>query len=209
MTESYTPIDNHELIDLVEPLVAGNNIRIVSDYQNDMMLSIRGVFDISNDIPTKVGDITKKGIAINNSEVGYMAVQFRAFLYRLVCTNGMIAPKDMGGFHCRHRGNKQRILDYSTQSVISLNENLSIYLNSFERSRQIELKNPVERIKEDVDEKNWPDKWEDIFTTAYQIEPSETLFGLINAYTRGAQKLTLHNRIMVEEYATSLLRTVH
>jgi hypothetical protein len=156
-----------------------------------------------------VGDITKKGIVINNSEVGYMAVQFRAFLYRLVCTNGMIAPRDMGGFHFRHRGNKERILESSERLVTDINVKLDGFLESFENARQIEVKNPVERIETDVKDNNWPNKWKDIFTTAYTIEPNESLFGLINAYTRGAQKLPLHSRVEVEEFATGLLKPVH
>jgi hypothetical protein len=121
----------------------------------------------------------------------------------------MIAPKEMGGFHFRHRGNKERIYKHSDVAMDLLDKNLDVYSAKFDKSREIQLLNPPEVIKEAVEEENWPKKWEETFVNAYNIEPSETLFGLINAYTRGAQKLALHDRVEVEEYATNLLGSVN
>ncbi len=210
LSPSFTPIDDYELVDLITPFVQANDVEIISYHTSELMTSIRGVFkrtDKTRDELQK-GDVVQKGIVVNNSEVGYMAVQFRALLYRLVCTNGLIAPKEMGGFHFRHRGNKERLMSYSGKAVDDLTVNLDGYLQKFDASRLIEVADPIKRIEADVDEKNWPDKWLDIFTTSYHVEPSNTLFGVINAYTRGAQKLSLHNRVEVEEFAMGLLQTV-
>jgi len=208
LTPSYTSIDDYDLIDLIQPFMVSREIEIISCYHGELMTSFRGVFVEQEKVAIEIGDPTKRGVMINNSEVGYMAVQFRAFMYRLVCTNGLVLPRDVGGFHFRHRGNKDRIYHTCETIVNSLDEHLEVYFNKFQNSREVKVSDPLMIIQETVKKENWPKKWEDIFVSAYNIEPHESLFGIINAFTRGAQKLKIHQRVQIEEYATELLREV-
>ncbi len=49
-------------------------------------------------------DIIQGGITITNSEIGNGGLLIQPFLYRLVCTNGMVAPRYLNRFFTRHVG---------------------------------------------------------------------------------------------------------
>lgn len=50
------------------------------------------------------GDVVQGGITITNSEVGNGSLMIKPFIYRLVCTNGMIAPSYYNQFYAKHVG---------------------------------------------------------------------------------------------------------
>ena len=50
------------------------------------------------------GDIVQGGITITNSEVGSGSLIIKPFVYRLVCTNGMVAPSYLNQFYAKHVG---------------------------------------------------------------------------------------------------------
>jgi len=52
----------------------------------------------------KKGDIVQGGITIANSEIGDGSLIIEPFIYRLVCTNGMVVPRILNKFHARHIG---------------------------------------------------------------------------------------------------------
>ena len=50
------------------------------------------------------GDVVQGGITITNSEVGDGSLMIKPFIYRLVCTNGMVAPQYFNQFYAKHVG---------------------------------------------------------------------------------------------------------
>ena len=50
------------------------------------------------------GDVVQSGITITNSEIGSGSLIIQPFIYRLVCTNGMVAPRYLNRFYSRHVG---------------------------------------------------------------------------------------------------------
>ena len=50
------------------------------------------------------GDVVQGGITITNSEVGNGSLMIKPFIYRLVCTNGMVAPHYFNQFYAKHVG---------------------------------------------------------------------------------------------------------
>ena len=52
----------------------------------------------------KEGDEVQGGITITNCEVGTQSLLIQPFIYRLVCTNGMVAPRYLNRFFTRHVG---------------------------------------------------------------------------------------------------------
>lgn len=50
------------------------------------------------------GDVVQGGITITNSEVGNGSLMIKPFIYRLVCTNGMVAPHYYNQFYAKHVG---------------------------------------------------------------------------------------------------------
>jgi hypothetical protein len=49
-------------------------------------------------------DIVQGGITITNSEIGGGSLIIKPFIYRLVCTNGMVAPSYLNQFYAKHVG---------------------------------------------------------------------------------------------------------
>jgi len=50
------------------------------------------------------GDLVQGGITITNSEIGHGSLIVKPFIYRLVCTNGMVAPEYLNQFYAKHVG---------------------------------------------------------------------------------------------------------
>lgn len=50
------------------------------------------------------GDVVQGGITITNSEIGHGSLIVKPFIYRLVCTNGMVAPEYLNQFYAKHVG---------------------------------------------------------------------------------------------------------
>jgi hypothetical protein len=50
------------------------------------------------------GDVVQGGITITNSEIGNGSLIIKPFIYRLVCTNGMVAPTYLNQFYAKHVG---------------------------------------------------------------------------------------------------------
>lgn len=93
LSNKYRRIDNLELMQAVYPVLQDmNGVQIVSCEVTDNHLYLQIV---SNKVSAEIakGDIVQAGFIISNSEVGYGAVSVQPLVYRLVCTNGMIAKE--------------------------------------------------------------------------------------------------------------------
>ena len=203
VSDSYVAIDDLKLIDLIEPFLKNRDIGIMNYHVSDVMTSIRFVFD---EVKGKhnVDDIVKKGVVINNSEVGFMALQFRAYLYRLVCENGLISPKNVGGAHFRHRGDELRIMNACASTIVDITNGLDGFYNNFQKMKQFEILEPMTYIEDTCKAQKWPNSWKDYFIKAYTKEPVLSMYGIVNAFSRGAQRLQLHDRTKIEEFAANL-----
>ena len=60
------------------------------------------------------GDLVQGGITITNSEIGGGSLVVKPFIYRLVCTNGMVAPEYLNQFYAKHVG--KMIIDLEDES---------------------------------------------------------------------------------------------
>ena len=92
LSDRYRRIDNEEVAEAVLPVLlgAGSDIRIESCDVTDSRLYLKAVFPkIEGEV--KVGDPVQAGIIISNSEVGLGSLSVQPLVYRLVCSNGMIA----------------------------------------------------------------------------------------------------------------------
>ena len=126
LTDRYKRIDNDVIATkaINRMLDVGCEIKH-ADYDGDN-LSITGVFpEIEGNVGTpQVDDIIQAGITITNNEVGGGSFKVLPFLYRLVCTNGMVAPSYVGTFLAKHVGKKVLHADDDTQGEESLEKML-------------------------------------------------------------------------------------
>lgn len=94
LSDRYRRIDNLELMQAVYPVIQDmEGVQVKSCEVTDSHLYLQVV---SNKVQTEVakGDIVQAGFIISNSEIGYGAVSVQPLIYRLVCTNGMIAKEN-------------------------------------------------------------------------------------------------------------------
>jgi hypothetical protein len=128
------------------------------------------------------------GIAVSNSEVGLLAFSIEAYFYRIVCTNGLISKTQVASKfrhisrkaleefdHILERvifesGHSQNHLAISTERTV---EDPQATISSFNRQFQLTKKEGEAALE------------------AWGLEPDNTMFAVINAYTRAAQSQEL------------------
>lgn len=99
LSDRYRRLDNDELCAYaIFPALADLDkagAKVVSSQITDKKLYVKVLLPkIEGEI--KRGDIVQAGIVFENSEVGRGALTVKPLIYRLVCTNGMIAPAGVG-----------------------------------------------------------------------------------------------------------------
>lgn len=94
LSDRYRRIDNHEVASAVLPIIgAMEGATVASCELTERRMYIKVINPrITAEVST--GDIVQAGVVISNSEVGMGSVQVAPLIYRLVCTNGMIAADD-------------------------------------------------------------------------------------------------------------------
>jgi hypothetical protein len=90
LSSRYRPLDNFDLAETVLPVLIGTGCRIESSALTEKRLYIKAVTEkITYEVAK--GDIVQAGIVVSNSEIGLGSVKVEPLIFRLVCTNGMIA----------------------------------------------------------------------------------------------------------------------
>jgi len=91
LSDRYRRIDNHEVAMTVLPLIGGiQGATIESCELTDSRMYLK-VVNPRLTAEVRKGDIVQSGILISNSEVGMGSVNVAPLVYRLVCSNGMVA----------------------------------------------------------------------------------------------------------------------
>ena len=114
LSDRYRRIDNMDIALTVLPILSKlPDLRVESCELTDQRMYIKAV-NPRLEAEVKKGDIVQSGVVISNSEVGLGSVAVYPLIYRLVCTNGMVAQDS--GINKRHVG---RIMqsDYENTSL--------------------------------------------------------------------------------------------
>jgi hypothetical protein len=94
LSDRYQRIDHFEVLTTVLPVLqefgASENLRVASCAVTESKLYLKAVFP-KIEAEVKQGDVVQSGFVLSNSETGCGAVTVQPLIYRLVCTNGMIA----------------------------------------------------------------------------------------------------------------------
>lgn len=102
LSDRYRVLDNFEMMSAVLPVLQENRVDIVSTQVTEQHMYIKVLFpDVQTEVkgsPQK-NDVVQAGIVISNSEVGSGSLRVEPLIYRLVCTNGMIANTSMKKYH--------------------------------------------------------------------------------------------------------------
>lgn len=91
LSDRYRRIDNADIAETVLPIIGKmDGAQVMSCEITERRMYIK-VVNPRIQTEVSVGDIVQSGIIISNSEVGLGSVNISPLIYRLACTNGMVA----------------------------------------------------------------------------------------------------------------------
>ena len=91
LSNRYRIVDNHDILEMVIPELAqmGSGIEIISCQVTDEKMYLK-VINKNVEAAIAVGDPVQAGFILSNGEIGNSSISVEPFIYRLVCTNGLI-----------------------------------------------------------------------------------------------------------------------
>ena len=180
-TPRYIPTDNREVMQKLDALNYDPDTRVQCSLDDEFMsLSIpdsKETFQFN-------GERMTPGISVSNSEVGLASLSIAAFMLRLVCTNGMILKTEVSASY-RHVSTK--ILSELPGVLSNVSQELGRQKEQVRLSLESKVENPESTInsfnkqfllnKEEKEAVEW----------AMPLEYGQTMFNVINVYTKAAQ----------------------
>lgn len=147
------------------------------------------------------------GIQIDSSDVGRSKLDIKFLIYKQVCTNGLILPKEAGTiYEQKHIGiSSEKMVESLKESFNNFSLQVSNASSLIEKAKEIPIRDVdhvLGQIK--IGAKIGEDTANDVFTVASE-HYSMTAWGIVNALTEVSQNYTLEHRIGMERYAGVLL----
>ena len=179
-TPRYTPVDNFEILERLDSLGYGPDTQVqCSIDQEFMMLNIP-----EGKAFTVNGDKMKAGLSLSNSEVGIAALAISAFILRLVCTNGMISSTHVAE---KYKHISRRILDEFPDVLNRVSNELANQKNRILLSLNSKVANPENTIKSLNRQFALGKVEQEAVEWAWPQEAGDSMFHIVNTYTRAAQ----------------------
>ncbi len=215
LSDRYRRIDNYEVAQAVLPIIgAMDGASVVSCELTDSRMYLK-VVNPRIQAEVNKGDVVQAGILITNSEVGQGSVTVSPLIYRLVCTNGMIAED--GRLRKYHVGKANEVgEDYTIFRDETVEADDRAFLMKIEDTvraavDQVRFEQIVDRMREATQVKMRPQdapKVIELAATEYRISQDESkgilghlidggdlsLYGVGNAVTRFSQDVESYDR---------------
>ena len=204
-TDRYKVMDNGDVIDRISSLGFGADAPVQCLLDSDFMsISIPD----GNKAFSVNGDRISPGISVSNSEVGISSLHIASFFLRLVCTNGLIMKTQVGAAY-RHVSTK--ILDQFQEKLGQVSHELLNQANLFRFSVNSHVEHPESTIQSLNRQFGMNEKETEAVAWGYQSESGDTMYHVINAYTKGSQYPSLpsaESRHKLQETAGNILSMV-
>lgn len=163
------------------------------------------------DLGVRGPDRHRNGFLIANSEVGARSLSILTWIWRLVCTNGMVAAASQL-FRMVHRRRKNESLDGRLAEAFKLlPEKWEQAASTLRRARQDAFEDPSAALPAlQVLLENNPQlrPMSQAVYEAFEEDPEPNRFGIVQAFTRAAQQFTPERRLMLEEFAGNVAARV-
>lgn len=222
-SSKYAVCDSHEILGVLEDTIDLENMKIKGSLLNEERLHLRLVD--RKPLLIKDGDLQNKdlqdlyvGVTIDSSDVGRSILTCRFFIYKQVCTNGMIVSK-FGGtlFSQKHIGitpdefreglvaGLKMIPDLRKSAVDIIRDTKEKRFNvpDIRNMKEDELKEVLSTIK--VRTSLTSDESATKVINLMRDRYGNTQWGFYNALTEVAQDFTLERRIDLENMAGNML----
>jgi len=180
-TPKYKPVDNFEVMERLDSLGYAPETEVQCHLDGEFMLL--SIPDGSKTFRIN-GDSITPGIAISNSEVGLSSLSIAAFMLRLVCANGLISKTEVSASY-RHVSRK--IMDEFPDVLNNVSAELTTQRNQLRLSLESNVSDPMSTIESFNRQFQLGQEERKAVEWAWPFEAGETMFNVINAYTRAAQ----------------------
>jgi len=179
-TPRYKPVDNFEVMERLDSLGYKPDTKVQCNLDENFMS-----LNIPDGKPFSVnGDKITPGISISNSEVGLSSLHIAAFFLRLVCTNGMVSKTEIGASY-KHVSTK--ILNEFPEVIQKVSGELAGKREQFKLSIESPVDNPESTIESFNREFQLGKVEKEAVEWAWPLEAGDTMFNVVNTYTRAAQ----------------------
>lgn len=213
VSEHYVPFDNADLLKALAPIVEERGLVVKSLHRDDGHFNLKLTTDKPMFLPESgwqdpEGSDIYGGYVVRNSEIRLAAVSIAALVYRLICTNGLIAPVgDQSIFRQIHYGKPaERVRAILPEAIKAVDRQQAAIFRSFtETTVQVytleEAVKIVTRIGKasDLAKAEIADLLQIVEADAKRTRPTEEEalqeiggFALVNAMTRYANTTGFH-----------------
>lgn len=180
-TPRYQPVDNFQVLERLDSMGYGLETEVQCHLDGEFMsLAIpdsRKTFRIN-------GDEMTPGISIANSEVGLSSLSIAAFMLRLICTNGLITRTEISA---SYRHISTRILEEFPEVLNKVSHEISAQQGRLRLSTESRVDDPLATIKSFNRQFALGKQEKEAVEWAWPQEAGDTMFHIVNAYTRAAQ----------------------
>jgi hypothetical protein len=201
LSSDYVTYNNSHVAETVKALLEGGPVSVKSFVLEETHLFLK---IISDEIVDRDSGL-KAGVMIGNSEVGTASISIEPFVYRLSCTNDLVVSKEQSFRHPHTRLTVDQLRKGTALAISIAFKVASSALDRFLKTREEPVPDPVETIRQLAEARKLSRKFADEVASSYAAEPEPSRFGVINAFTRAAQKLGPLQRIEMERFAGTLL----
>jgi len=204
LSDRYAAVDHLQLLESLPELVSQHGLGLQAWSLDDEQLTLR--LTVPGEHPASLKDPIRVGLHLSNSEVGLGRISITALLTRLVCMNGLVVKvADLGGLHRRHIGRAGESLAETVQAGMSrVFQEADEAARRFVRLREQPAPQPLEAFLErTVRDGDLPEG------LALQVTPlleGETLYDVVNGFTRAAQQFPVAERLRIETTMSQFLR---
>ncbi|MCC7510096.1 MAG: hypothetical protein IT464_12110 [Planctomycetes bacterium] len=188
LSGAYRAINHLDILGWLESRLGTNTA--VRYELTEGYLDVQVVGEPETRVPKPRRDPLHRGLHLRNSEVGLARVNISALVYRTICLNGLILGAGRWAYQRRHVG-KAEIADQVREAFDHAIELSAQAVTAFAGTRGIQIKEPEKALERVITRYELPEDEGAAIRRAYQCEPGETLFAVINSLTRAGNDAAL------------------
>lgn len=206
-TPRYIPVDNFEVLTQLDALGYKSDTKVQCLLDDEFMLL--NIPDPKKEFAVKANDWMQPGISVRNSEVGLSSLAISAYILRLICTNGLISTVNTGGKSYRHVSSK--LLEEFPNIVSEVSANRDQQGDLFRISLDSKVNDPIKSLESFSRQFLLNEIEKTAVEWAWPQESGETMFNIVNTFTRAAQysELSAASSYNLQKVGGTVLAMVH
>lgn len=210
VSPEYQTLDDRRLFDRLAGVLGprASEFRFARVEHTDRSSHFVAVDGAEIDLGDGTPDPHRGGFLLRNSEVGGGAASIVEYLFRQVCTNGLVVPIGSGAplFYRHHRKTSDESIDRALAYGFSqLPARITAATDQIREARMDYVPEPEARLAEILSLRPDLRHLTDAAVAAWNQEPEPTRFGLLQALTLAAQGLDPDGRAELESFAATAL----